>query len=505
MDEKYIELVAKGFTAEEDTDKGIIYIKGYANRYLDNNGELVVDRSSEVVFPHSYELEAYLMNPILLYQHNKHNPIGKVVDVKITSEGLEVVAEVHKALDERAYYAVKNGIVRTFSIGFIAKDIQYDPETDITFFTKTELVEISVVSIPDNAKSTFVTLTQSPCGNGACLLASKALTYEKAVVAKAIKNNVISTTQWSSVDKTQLSTKLMELGNHSYIDEAYLVVRSYDKKGDWKFPHHELRGNDLVVNRGGVVSAYAALKGARNEPNITPQEKLKAARHLLKHYREMLKQEMIEEIPSDLEDMVKEFEELVLKNDNNFETKAASDIVSNNQNTNVGEQLQGGDKGELVVNVTENSVLTAYPNPPKGYRIRRYVKGENKTYEFIIGKSEVAALLAFMKKYFADRDDTGKKKDLENFSSKEQHETIIGTEIEKGDPEPESNNPSNKGEDNEGKPDNNEEVNKSTIELALESIDKMEEASQEDLEAMLLLYSKLESKINNLLKSSKGE
>jgi predicted transcriptional regulator len=53
-------------------------------------------------------------------------------------------------------------------------------------------------------------------------------------------------------------------------------------------PHHEIRDDGrIVLNRAGLIATAAALAGARSEPNLTPLQKRQAARHLLRHYREL--------------------------------------------------------------------------------------------------------------------------------------------------------------------------------------------------------------------------
>ena len=126
-------------------------------------------------------------------------------------------------------------------------------------------------------------------------------------VEKAIKNNVISEKAWGDINKTKLGDALFELGKKSYIKETYLIVNDYEKRSTWKFPHHELQKENLVVNKNGVITAYQALRGARNNPDISAKEKKNAAQHLLKHYKEMKKQGVVEEIPSELKDMTKQF------------------------------------------------------------------------------------------------------------------------------------------------------------------------------------------------------
>jgi len=439
--DKTFNLIVKEFSTEVNDDEKIL-IKGFANRYLDDNGNLIVDRSEESVLPESYDLTNFMKNPVLLYQHNPLDVVGKVININLTQKGLEIEAIVYKALNPKVFLAIKEGILKAFSIGF--RGLDYKEIDGVWYWTKIELYEVSIVSIPDNQDSLFTVLESSPCERGICLLATRQNLTKKGFMEmskeKAIKNNVISTKAWSEVDKTALGQKLAELGKESYIKECYLVVGDIEKRSTWKFPHHELQGEDLVVNKNGVISAYQALRGARNDPNISVVEKRDASRHLLKHYREMKRQNLIEEIPQELEEMVKEFEAQVekiyseIKEVVDMQTKAkrggttnlgkdkVNQIIESSQNLKVGDQVQGGDEGELIVNVTSESVLTAYPNPPLGYRIRRYVKNDGNVYDFIIGRSEVAKLLAFMKNYFQDRDDNGVKKEQEIENKKELHD-----------------------------------------------------------------------------------
>ena len=308
---KKFDLYVKNFELEtdfNDKNEDIIRIKGFANKYIDSsNSNIVVDRSNESVLPSAYRLDNYMKNPILLYQHNQDQPIGKVININLSQKGLEVEAEVYKEANPAVFTLIKNKILRAFSIGFQGKDFHYDEVKDIWYWTNIELLEISIVSVPDNQDSLFTELLDAPCQEGVCLLGIK--NYNKksgeTMTKKEIKNKEISTKDWGSVDKTKLGQDLAELGKSNYINEAYLVVGDVEKRSTWKFPHHEYNGKDLIVNKGGVVSAYEALQGARNTPDISAEEKTASAKHLLKHYKELKAQEMIGEIPSELEDMAK--------------------------------------------------------------------------------------------------------------------------------------------------------------------------------------------------------
>ncbi len=112
-----------------------------------------------------------------------------------------------------------------------------------------------------------------------------------------IKNERVSGKPWGEVDKTALRNRLAkalednEDGAREAVREVYAVVTSEDindaPSQNWWGPHHEItREGTVILNRGGMIAAAAALAGARAEPNLTVAQIREAAEHLLKHYRQ---------------------------------------------------------------------------------------------------------------------------------------------------------------------------------------------------------------------------
>lgn len=110
--------------------------------------------------------------------------------------------------------------------------------------------------------------------------------------------DTVSTADWGSVDKSRiwqmLKTGLEEgvEGIAAAVREVYAVVKAPVNEdlaqADCWGPHHEIRDDGrIVLNRAGLIAAAAALAGARSEPDLTPLQKRQAARHLLRHYREL--------------------------------------------------------------------------------------------------------------------------------------------------------------------------------------------------------------------------
>jgi len=291
----------KGFldceTKTLSTNDEYVEIEGYAN-YLSK------DRDGDIVIPSGIDLSHYEKNPIVLYQHNQKEPCGKVVNIELRPNGLYVKARIYKALHEKAYSAVKLGVLKTFSIGFMGLDGEYDDETDTFFFKKTELFEISVVAVPSNRESIFEVL-QTPCGEGFCLAQRNFSKTLKSSEKIKIDNSKISDKKWSEVDKTAMAQKLDEIGDKKAIKEAYLYVEDYDKRSTWCCPHHELRGNTLILNKNGVIAAYQALEGAHgNKPNIPTKYLDEAYKHIAKHYKQLFEAGFINDIPEKLQEIL---------------------------------------------------------------------------------------------------------------------------------------------------------------------------------------------------------
>ena len=134
-------------TAEGKIDS--IYIEGYANA-------CVTDRSGDVITQDAWNtgLENYLKNPIILAHHKYGEPIGRMVDHRIDSKGLWVKARISAAAED-TFNLIKDGVLSTFSVGFLIKDAMYDAVTDLFVIKELELLEISVVAVPCNQDSTF--------------------------------------------------------------------------------------------------------------------------------------------------------------------------------------------------------------------------------------------------------------------------------------------------------------------------------------------------------------
>jgi HK97 family phage major capsid protein/HK97 family phage prohead protease len=139
----------KSLSLEEDES---IIIEGYANT-------ISKDRAGDVIPASTWRkagaLQNYKNNPIILAFHKHDNPIGKAIELEATDLGLRIKARISKAAG-KVYDLIKEGVLSTFSVGFMIKDASYDPSTETYFINDVELTEVSVVSVPCNQDSTFI-------------------------------------------------------------------------------------------------------------------------------------------------------------------------------------------------------------------------------------------------------------------------------------------------------------------------------------------------------------
>lgn len=97
------------------------------------------------------DLMRFTANPVMLYEHNKENVIGKWTDIEKTNGKLLAIPVFDTDDDEAAKIAgkVERGFLNGASIGIIVK--QMDEIDGEYVVTRSELFEASIVSVPSDA------------------------------------------------------------------------------------------------------------------------------------------------------------------------------------------------------------------------------------------------------------------------------------------------------------------------------------------------------------------
>lgn len=157
---QYAELKMVG---DIDPSASVLIIEGYASVFMDEQGRRVIDRDNESVNTTFMQTENYLKNPVVVYNHNWGDVIGKVVELEKTMLGLRVKAEIHKLTNkEHIFEGVQKGLIRSFSIGFVPHQWHYLEDEDAFEVSEAELLEISLAPVQANQNALFeVTASKS--------------------------------------------------------------------------------------------------------------------------------------------------------------------------------------------------------------------------------------------------------------------------------------------------------------------------------------------------------
>ena len=129
----------------------------------------IIDRDKEIIRGDAWDLKAYRKHPIILLSHNyKELWVGKALWIKPSEEGLLFKAQFATTeAAKEAFQLVKDLGIAAFSVGFIPKkwedrvvkdmteeeqammkDAGLDSNDKVKIYTKCELLEISLVSVP---------------------------------------------------------------------------------------------------------------------------------------------------------------------------------------------------------------------------------------------------------------------------------------------------------------------------------------------------------------------
>lgn len=191
------EFKIKSISLSEDAK--VVVISGYASFNQDMMGTKEVDRDNEIVSVAGIDLEDFLKNPIVLFNHEWEKPFGTITNIVKDQQGLLVTAEIHRLSSlEGEFEAVAKGILKAFSVGFQALEYRY-LDNDVVEITKSRLLEVSVVSIPSNASSLFQ------------VIGTKSLNMNKDALKYALEaNSIKNTTSSKTIDVQKDETLIIE-------------------------------------------------------------------------------------------------------------------------------------------------------------------------------------------------------------------------------------------------------------------------------------------------------
>lgn len=231
--------------------------------------------------------------------------LGKIVDVMIEESDADKIEEELENLVTNAY-AVRNKFnelkAKTITVDNKEAGTEFDAfSKEIVDFMNTDLADDNK---DESADDTDVTVNidnkDEAAGDGEEDDAGEADAGEEDAGGEGEAGMVITAstdevdeTPWVDINKIEMKNALETAltdeveGVKEAIDEVYALVRSYEKKSDWQQPHHIVKDNNVVLNTNGLKTAALFLLKPASSKNLTPEDRSKVAKHLLKHYQEI--------------------------------------------------------------------------------------------------------------------------------------------------------------------------------------------------------------------------
>jgi Escherichia/Staphylococcus phage prohead protease len=139
-----------GFELEELKSRGDDgwSFTGYASTFGN------VDEGGDVVLRGAFSSSLARRVPRLLWQHDMHEPIGKVLGLTEDDRGLHGEFKISRTTrGHDAYQLLRDGAIDSMSIGYIPEDQEFDEKSGVRQLKSVELLEISLVSIPMNGEA----------------------------------------------------------------------------------------------------------------------------------------------------------------------------------------------------------------------------------------------------------------------------------------------------------------------------------------------------------------
>lgn len=206
-------------TIEVEVTKPSIFVEGYAST---SN----VDRVGDLVPTAVWEkgIQNYLKNPVILAYHDHKRPVGRMVDYRITAEGLWIKSRISPS-DEETYAKIQDEVITAYSVSFRVLDAEYNSALEVFIVKELELLEISVVSVPANHNTLF-SLSKSFANQEEYNL-YKLQFVKDSSSAKGLESTVVDTESTINKDEIEMTNEeLQTLLAKTASDAAQMAAKS---------------------------------------------------------------------------------------------------------------------------------------------------------------------------------------------------------------------------------------------------------------------------------------
>jgi len=248
-------------------------------------------------------LDEYLKNPILLFNHDIHSPIGRITKVNLLDDRIEVeftFANTPKAQEIKQL--VDEGVLNALSIGFLSLQRLRDEAGNVVH-NQWRWVETSVVTIPANPnaiiyryleedKEVDETMSHEPLPSAKGVVPDNDAEFPVYEDMEREWDADESEIRWRKYVGVETNEDLKDPEKRKKYAKRFFWVddENADKFGAYKLPHVDVIGGKPYAIWRGIVAAMAALLGARGGVDIPNEDKEKVYRAIAKYYRKVDKE-----------------------------------------------------------------------------------------------------------------------------------------------------------------------------------------------------------------------
>jgi HK97 family phage prohead protease len=247
-------------------------------------------------------LDEYLKNPILLFNHDIHSPIGRITKVNILDDRIEVeftFANTPKAQEIKQL--VDEGVLNALSIGFLSLQRLRDEAGNVVH-NQWRWVETSVVTLPANPNAVIYRYLDEDKE------VDETMEIEIMEIKGVVPDNDAefpvyedlerewdadeSEIRWRKYVCVETNEDLQDPKKRQKYAKRFFWVddENADKFSAYKLPHVDvINGKPYAIWRG-IVAAMAALLGARGGVDIPNEDREKVYRAIAKYYKKVDKE-----------------------------------------------------------------------------------------------------------------------------------------------------------------------------------------------------------------------
>lgn len=149
----------KSISEEKQDNEEFFIFEGHGSTF--GNVDLVDD----IVAPGAFSESIRKNTPVILWQHDRFEPIGMPVEIREDNIGLFLKVRMPKSdtfVSGRVMPQLKIGSVKSMSIGFRVEEFSFDMDTGIRTLLKVDLREVSLVTFPANPEATITSVKGVP-------------------------------------------------------------------------------------------------------------------------------------------------------------------------------------------------------------------------------------------------------------------------------------------------------------------------------------------------------